>query len=81
VRNSTEIQEGFSIRSICIKSIGFETFYAGYVEYDPQLWKNLSLIQTTPRLNVPHSIKKDILKIAENIMTGNQMKISSIRNV
>ena len=81
VRNAMEIQEGFSIRSICIKSIGFETFYTGYVEYDPQLWKNLSLIQTTPRLNVPHSIKKDILKIAENIMTRDQMKISSIRNV
>jgi flagellar biosynthesis protein FlhG len=81
VRNSMEIQEGFSIRSICIKSIGFETLYAGYIEYDPQLWKNLSLIQTTPRLNVPHSIKKDILKIAENIITGDQMKISSLRNV
>jgi flagellar biosynthesis protein FlhG len=81
VRNSMEIQEGFSIRSICIKSIGFETLYAGYIEYDPQLWKNLSLIQTTPRLNVSHSIKKDIMKIAENIITGDQMKISSIRNV
>jgi len=81
VKNTMEIQEGFSIRSICLKFIGFETLYAGYVEYDSQLWKNISLIQTTPRFNVSHSIKKDIMRIAENIIAGDQMNISSIRNV
>ncbi|MCP4220625.1 MAG: MinD/ParA family protein [bacterium] len=80
VRNSMEIREGFSIRSICIKHVGVETMYAGYVEYDFQFWKNLSLIQNTPRLNVSPSVKKDIKKIAENIINLEQMKISSLKN-
>lgn len=81
VRNAMEIQEGFSIRSVCIKHIGIETLYAGYIEYDFQFWKNLSLIQATPRLNVSHSVKKDIMRIAENIIASDQMKINSIKSV
>lgn len=80
VRNGMEIQEGFSVRSICIKYIGVDTFYAGYIEYDFQFWKNLSLIQTTPRLIVPYNIKKDVMRIAENILTGEQLKITTIKN-
>jgi flagellar biosynthesis protein FlhG len=81
VRNAMEIQEGFSVRSICIKYIGVETYYAGYIEYDFQFWKNLSLIQAAPRINVSYSIKKDILTITDNIIRGDQIKITSIKNV
>ncbi len=81
VRNAMEVQEGFSVRSICIKYIGVETFYAGYIEYDFQFWKNLSLIQTTPKLNVSYSVKKDIMNITDNIIAGDQIKITSIKNV
>jgi flagellar biosynthesis protein FlhG len=80
VRNAMEIREGFSIRSICIKYIGVETRYVGYIEYDFQFWKNLSLIQHAPSLNVSYSVQKDIMRIAENILSGEQMKISSIKN-
>lgn len=80
VRNAMEIREGFSIRSICIKYIGVDTRYVGYIEYDFQFWKNLSLIQHAPSLNVSYSVQKDIMRIAENILSGNQMKISSIKN-
>ncbi len=79
VRNAMEIQEGFSVRSICIKYIGLETFYAGYIEYDMQFWKNLSLIQTAPRLSTPYSLKKDITRIAENILSGEQLNITAIK--
>lgn len=81
VRNAMEVQEGFSVRSICIKYIGVETFYAGYIEYDFQFWKNLSLIQSTPTLNVSYSVKKDIMTITDNIIAGDQIKITSIKNV
>ncbi|MCP5103481.1 MAG: MinD/ParA family protein [bacterium] len=81
VRNAMEVQEGFSVRSICIKYIGVDARYAGYIEYDFQFWKNLSLIQSAPKLNVSYSVKKDVLKIAENIISGGQMKMSNIKNV
>jgi len=81
VRNAMEVQEGFSVRSICIKYIGVETFYAGYIEYDFQFWKNLSLIQSAPTLNVSYSVKKDIMTITDNIIAGDQIKITSIKNV
>ncbi len=81
VRNAMEIREGFSIRSICIKYIGISTLYSGYIEYDFQFWKNLSLIQTAPRLDVSSRVKKDITRIAENIITGDQMNIGSLKNV
>ena len=81
VRNAMEVQEGFSVRSICIKYIGVETFYAGYIEYDFQFWKNLSLIQSATTLNVSYSVKKDIMTITDNIIAGDQIKITSIKNV
>jgi len=81
VRNVREVQEGFSIRSVCIKYIGVAARYAGYVEHDFQFWRNLSLIQAAPRFIVSHSTQNDINKIAENIMNGEQMKINSLKNV
>lgn len=81
VRNGMEIQEGFSVRSICIKYIGVETFYSGYIEYDLQFWKNLSLIQNAPKITLPFNLKKDIANIAENITNRSQMKITAIKNV
>lgn len=80
VRNAMEIKEGFSIRSICIKHIGVDTRYAGYIEYDLQFWKNLSLIRDVSKISVPSSVRKDILIITENIMRGNQMRITGIKN-
>lgn len=76
VRNSMEIKEGFSIRSICIKHIGVETRYAGYIEYDLQFWKNLSLIRDVSKIIVPHSVRKDITLIADNIIHGDQMRMT-----
>lgn len=81
VRNVREAQEGFSIKSVCIKYIGVSARYAGYVEHDFQFWRNLSLIQTAPRFIVSHSTQNDAKKIAENIMNDDQMKIDSLKNV
>jgi flagellar biosynthesis protein FlhG len=81
VRNVREVQEGFSIKSVCIKYIGVEARYAGYIEYDFQFWRNLSLIQKAPRFVVSHSTQNDVMKIAGNIMEDEQMKIDSLRTV
>jgi len=81
VRNIREVQEGFSVKSICVKYIGVNARYAGYIEYDNQFWKNLSLIQSSPMFIVSHTTKNDVVKIADNIINGGQLKIDSIKNV
>jgi len=81
VRNLREVQEGFSVKSVCIKYIGVDARYSGYIEYDFQFWRNLSLIQTAPRFIVSHSTQNDVMNIATNIIEGDQLKIDSIKNV
>ncbi|MCP5054337.1 MAG: MinD/ParA family protein [bacterium] len=81
VRNVREVQEGFSVRSVCIKYIGVDARYSGYVEYDYQFWRNLSLIQAAPRFLASHSMQNDALKIANNIMNDDQLKIDSLKHV
>ncbi|MCP4147367.1 MAG: MinD/ParA family protein [bacterium] len=81
VRNAMEISEGFSIRSICIKHIGLDTNYAGYIEYDFQFWKSLSLTRSISKLNLSFSVQRDLMRITENILNNHQLKISSIKNV
>jgi flagellar biosynthesis protein FlhG len=81
VRNVQELQEGFSIKSVCIKYIGVEARYVGFIEYDYQFWRNLSLIQTAPRFIVSHSTQSEVEKIAGHIINGEQMKIDSLKYV
>jgi len=81
VRNPREVQEGFSIKSICIKYIGVNARYSGYIEYDYQFWRHLSLIQATPDITVSYNIKNDVMKITDNIISGEQMRIDSLKNV
>lgn len=81
VRNVREVQEGFSVKSICVKYIGVNARYSGYIEYDYQFWRHLSLIQSTPGVTVSYSIKGDVMKIVDNIISGDQMRIDSLKNV
>jgi flagellar biosynthesis protein FlhG len=81
VRNVREVQEGFSIKSVCIKYIGVNARYSGYIEYDYQFWRHLSLMQSFPSVTVSYSIQSDVMKIADNIISGDQMRIDSLKNV
>jgi flagellar biosynthesis protein FlhG len=81
VRNPREVQEGFSIKSVCIKYIGVDARYSGYIEYDYQFWRHLSLIQSTPGITVSYSIQNDVMKIVDNIISGDQMRIDRLKNV
>lgn len=80
VRKANDIIEGFSIKSICIKYFGVETLYSGYIEYDNQLWKNFSLVPFN-KFTISPRIEQEIITIAENIKTENQIKIDRIKNV
>lgn len=80
VRKANDIIEGFSIKSICMKYFGVDIHYSGYVEYDNQSWKNFSLVPSHKFIISPR-IEQEIITIAENIKTGNQIKIDRIKNV
>ena len=81
VRNIQEVREGFSLRSICIKYIGVNAQYSGYIGYDYQFWKNLNLLQSSPLLIVSHNTRNDVQKIVDNILQDNQLKIDCIKNI
>ncbi len=80
VRDSSEIKEGFSLRSICIKLIGINALYSGYIEYDDHFWRNLSMAQLSHDINISLKTKKDIKRIVNNIIDGNQLKIEKLKN-
>lgn len=80
VRDSSEIKEGFSLRSICIKLIGINALYSGYIEYDNHFWRNLSMSQISHDINISLKTKKDVKRIVTNIINNNQIKIEKLKN-
>lgn len=81
VRNIREAQEGFSVKSVCVKYVGADARYTGYIEYDAQFWRNLSLSQSVPRFTISQSALSDVGKIVDNIINGDQMRIDNFKNV
>ncbi len=79
LRNSNEIEQGLSIRSLCLKFLGVNAMFSGYVEYDFQFWKNLSLIQPNSIIKISPRINKEIYQITDNILMGKQLKIGTAR--
>jgi len=80
IRNPNEILEGFSVKSICKKYLGINTLYSGYLEYDNQFWKNVSLMPSK-KFNVSPRIEQEVALISQNINSGNEIKIDRIKNV
>jgi flagellar biosynthesis protein FlhG len=80
VRKANDIIEGFAVKSVCLKYLGAEALYSGYLEYDNQLWKNFSLVPSE-KFTISPRIEQEMGTIAENINTGNQIRIDRIKNV
>ena len=80
VRDSSEIKEGFSLKSICIKLVGINALYSGYIEYDNHFWRNLSLTQLSNEINISLKTKKDIKRIVTNIINEKQIAIEISKN-
>ncbi len=80
VRDSSEIKEGFSLKSICIKLIGISALYSGYIEYDNHFWRNLSLTQLSNEINISLKTKKDVKRIVTNIINEKQIAIEISKN-
>jgi len=81
LRNTNELLQGISLKSLCRKQLGIASLYAGYVENDEKLWQNLSIIQPTKRFQVSPRIEKEIIRVTENILTDTQMKVDSLQYI
>ena len=80
LRNPNEINQGFSIKSLCIKYLGIPSTYVGYIGFDENFRKNLSLSDYLPKFNISTRIQKEITEIAENIINKEQIKTTNIKN-
>lgn len=80
IRNPNEILEGFSVKSICKKYLGINALFSGYLEYDNQFWKNVSLMPSK-KFNISPRLEQEVALISQNINSGNQIKIDRIKNV
>jgi len=73
IRSSREIQIGMSVKSVCMKFLGFDARYAGYIEYDDCVLQCINKRQMFI-LTYPFShITKAIGKLSENIIDGKQV--------
>jgi flagellar biosynthesis protein FlhG len=79
IRNTQQISLGFSIKSICSKNIGVNTYYIGYVEYDVFFWKNFNSRYAQGQFNLPpRRLVHEIDNLTNNLMEDKQLKVTVI---
>jgi len=79
IRNSRETVIGASVRSVCLKFLGFDAQYAGHIEYDETVLrcinKRLPFMLTHPYSHVA----KEIGKLTENLKDGRHVSMMADR--
>ena len=77
VRSGREIMIGASVKSVCLKFLGFDAQYAGHIEYDETVLrcinKRLPFMLTHPFSHVA----KEISKLTENLRDGRQITVTA----
>jgi flagellar biosynthesis protein FlhG len=81
LRNTNELLQGISLRSLCRKQLGLSSLYAGYVENDEKLWKNLSIIHPSKKFQVSPRIEKEIIRVTDNILADKQLNVDSLKYI
>ncbi len=81
LRNTNELLQGISLKSLCRKQLGIPSIYAGYVENDEKLWKNLSIIHPLKKFQVSPRIEKEIIRVTDNIVTNKQLNVNSLKYI
>jgi flagellar biosynthesis protein FlhG len=76
-RSHRDIMIGNSIKSVCRKFFGIDAVYSGYVEFDESV--SHSVNRRMPYMNAFATSRcaRGIDKLADNLMTGQQVKIVS----
>ncbi|NCO83341.1 MAG: ATP-binding protein [Nitrospirae bacterium CG_4_10_14_3_um_filter_44_29] len=75
IRSGRETMIGVSVKSVCLKFLGFNAMYAGHIEYDETVLrcinKRLPFMLTHPFSHVA----KEIGKLTENLRDGRQASV------
>lgn len=76
VRTRTDIELGQSMKSVCRKYFGIETYFAGYIEYDNAVWQCLRKKRPL-LLEHPYSnIVTQFAEITKNLVNAKNLKVA-----
>ena len=74
VRSSDEIKIGNSVKSICMKYLGFSAQYVGYVEFDDFISRAINTRQPYMKAFPTSRCAKEIEGLTENLLEGRSVK-------
>ncbi len=80
VRNLNELKEGFTIKSLCLKYLGIDARFSGYLSYDYQFRKNLQMTRALAQFNVSPKTHKEFSSLVDNLIKGTQIQAEFMRN-
>jgi len=78
IRNSQEIRIGNSMKSVCMKYLGFHTKYVGYIEYDDCVSRCINRGQVFMRTYPLSRSAMEINKLTENILKGMNIRVENL---
>ncbi len=81
VRNNTELREGFTVKSLCLKYLGVDARFSGFISYDYQFRKNLQMTRALAQFNVSPKTHKEFSSLIDNLLKGTQVQAEFLKNV
>lgn len=80
VRNMSELKEGFTIKSLCLKYLGIDARFSGFLSYDYQFRKNLQMTRALAQFNVSPKTHKEFSGLVDNLIKGSQVQAEFMKN-
>jgi flagellar biosynthesis protein FlhG len=80
VRNASELKEGFTVKSLCLKYLGVDARFSGYLSYDYQFRKNLQMTRALAQFNISPKTHKEFSSLVDNLMKGGQVQAEFLKN-
>lgn len=74
-RSKQDIILGSSVKSICLKYLGFNSRYVGYIEHDESVPMAINSRQPYLLANPASQLKEEINRITNNLLRGEQVRL------
>ncbi len=78
IRSSQEIRIGNSMKSVCIKYLGFHAQYVGYIEHDDCVYRCINRRQVFMQTYPLSRSAVEINKLTENLLKGMQIGVENL---
>jgi len=76
IRSSREIMIGTSVKSVCLKFLGFNAQYAGHIEYDESVLRCINKRRPFMLTHPFSHVAKEISKLTDNLREDRQAVIN-----